>query len=165
MGGERVKYHIDDSEECEVDNLKNIILGNGKTYYIYRDNDPVAIVNINKYDFFTDAIIFNDYAIIGNYYEGIYAISLSDYCVRNIKIKGYFGYFEIYNDVLYVLGCENIVAIGHDFELIWESDVLAVDGVVCDCIKDYTMMISCEMDPPGGWIERTISLTDGKIIQ
>lgn len=160
-----MKYHIGDSEECVEDNLKNIVLGNGKTYYIYRDNDPIAIVEINKFDYFTDAIIFNDYAIIGNYYEGIYAICLSDYSVRSIRIKGYFGYFETDNDVLYVLGCENIVALGHDLELLWESDVLAIDGVICNSIKDDTMMISCEMDPPEGWIERKISLTDGKIIQ
>lgn len=160
-----MKYHIDDSEEYVIDNIKKIELGNGKTYIIYSGKEPVVAVEINRYDFFTDAIIFNDYAIIGNYYEGIYVISLSDYSVRNIKIKGYFGYFEIDKNALYVLGCENIVAFSHDLEPLWESDSVAVDGVVCNCIKDNTMMILCEMDPPGGWIERKISLTDGKIME
>jgi hypothetical protein len=50
-------------------------------------------------------------------------------------------------------------------EALWESEALAVDGVLCDCIADDTMMISCEMDPPGGWIERKISLIDGRIIE
>ena len=159
-----MKYHIDDSEECATEHIKKIVLGTGKTYYVYNDEDPIALVEINSYGFFTDAIVFGDYVIIGNYYEGIYVISLSDYSVRNIKIKGYFGYFEIDKDVLYVLGCENIVAFDRDLEWLWESDYLAVDGVVCNGIEDNTMMISCEMDPPGGWIKRKISLTDGKIM-
>lgn len=160
-----MKYHIDDPEECSIENIKKIALGTGKTYCIYSEDDPVALVEINAYGCFTDAIIFNDHAIIGNYYEGIYAISLSDLNVRNIKIKGYFGYFEINKDVLYVLGCENIVAFNPDLEQLWESDDLAVDGVICEGIEDDTMMISCELDPPGGWIGRTISLIDGRVIE
>ena len=159
-----MKYHIDDSEECATEHIKKIVLGTGKTYYVYNDEDPIALVETNSYGCFTDAIVFGDYVIIGNYYEGIYVISLSDYSVRNIKIKGYFGYFEIDKDVLYVLGCENIVALDRDLEWLWESDYLAVDGVVCNGIEDNTMMIWCEMDPPGGWIKRKISLTDGKIM-
>ncbi len=160
-----MKYHIDDPKESSIENIKRIVLGIGKIYCIYSDNDPVALVEINAYSCFTDAIVFNDYVIIGNYYEGIYAISLSDLSVRNIKIKGYFGYFEIDKDVLYVLGCENVVAFSCDLEQLWESDDLAVDGVICEGIEDDTMMIACEMDPPGGWIRRMISLIDGRIME
>jgi hypothetical protein len=57
------------------------------------------------------------------------------------------------------------VAFNHDLEQLWESDDLAVDGVICEGIEDDTMMITCETDPPGGWIKRTISLNDGRIIE
>ena len=163
--GENMMYRIDDSEEIILENIKRIDLGTGKTYCVYDGNSPIVLIEINTYGCFTDAVIFNDYVVIGNYTEGVYSISLKDYSVKNIKIEGYYGYFEMHKGVLYVLGCENIVAFNHSLEVLWESETLAVDGVLCDCIVDDTMMISCEMDPPGGWIERKISLIDGKIIE
>ncbi|RKM56244.1 hypothetical protein D6853_05475 [Butyrivibrio sp. X503] len=157
-------YHIEGVAECNFDNIEKVVLGSGKIYYVYDDEDPVVSVEININSFFSDAIIFNDYMVIGNYCEGIYLISLIDHSVRNIKIRGYFAYFEIDKDVLYVLGCNNVIAFNSDLELKWESDNLAEDGVVCDSIEDDIMTISCEMNPPGGWIERKLSLVEGKII-
>ena len=48
-----MKYHIDDSEECATEHIKKIVLGTGKTYYVYNDEDPIALVEINSYGFFT----------------------------------------------------------------------------------------------------------------
>ena len=161
-------YSVNLENGPQTPSPRTIVLGNGdhvKTYCVYNDHDPIVEIELNAHMFFADAIIFGEYVIIGNYYEGIYVISLSDLSVRNIKIKGYFGYFEIDSDVLYVLGCENVVAFDHDLEQLWESDDLAVDGVICEGIEDDTMLINCEMDPPDGWIQRKISLNDGKIIE
>ena len=73
--------------------------------------------------------------------------------------------FEFENrDVLYVLGAETACAFDRGLRPLWESEWLAVDGVAFDHIGHDTMTLSCEMDPPGGWTKRTISLKDGRVI-
>ena len=158
-------YQIEESEKkaFKCDNI--ITLGNGKHYNVYKNGDPYLSVEINNLLCFSDAIIFADYLVIGNYYEGIYLVDLKDHKIENIKVAGYFGYFEVNKDVLYVLGCEDVMAFSSKLDLLWKCDTLAVDGIICDRIEDDAMILSCEMDPPGGWVTRKISLLDGHIIE
>ena len=139
-------------------------MGHGKRLYVYKDDEAFLVVELNILQCFFDAILFKEYLVIGNYYEGIWFINQNDLKVENIKVNGYFGHFEVCEDRLYVLGCEDVMAFDRHMSLLWQSEPLAVDGVVCDQIDDDRMILSCEMDPPGGWVERIISLMDGSVI-
>ena len=58
----------------------------------------------------------------------------------------------------------DVMAFSSNLSLLWKTGYLAVDGVVFKSIEGDTMVVECEMDPPGGWIERRIILLDGSII-
>ena len=160
-----MEYRIMESADPMYENVKSIHLGDGKRLFVYKGDEPFLAVDINILQCFFDAILFKEYLVIGNYYEGIWFINLNDLKVQNIKVNGYFGHFEIGEDRLYVLGCEDVMAFDDRMELLWQSESLAVDGVLCDDIDGDRMILSCEMDPPGGWVERVISLKDGSVLR
>jgi hypothetical protein len=160
-----MEYRIMESADSLYENVRSIRLGEGKRLWVYKGDEPFLAVDINIPQCFFDAILFKDYLVIGNYFEGIYFINLDDLKIQNIKVTGYFGHFEVEKDRLYVLGCEDVMAFDERMELLWQSEPLAVDGVVCDAIDGDRMVLSCEMDPPGGWVERVISLKDGSVLK
>lgn len=161
-----MKYAVKSEFNSEFENVKKIVLGSGKLFYVYRDDAPYvsAEVNLINSEFFTDSIIIGDYLLIGNYYDGVYVIDLLDLTFKTIEVDGYFGSFVEGNDCIYILGCENIIAINSDSNIVWKSDDLAVDGIVFDRIDQEIMYISCEIDPPGGWIDKKIDLSTGKVM-
>ena len=161
-----MNYKVNNEYNCEFENVKRIGIGTGKIFYVYKDNLPFLSVEINLLigDFFVDSIIVGEYLYIGNYYEGVYVINLKDFSFNNISVDGYFGYFVKNQDYIYILGCENIIAIDIDARFVWKSDNIAVDGIVCNGIEGHIMYISCEMDPPGGWEDMKIDLLTGNTI-
>ena len=160
-----MEYRLGDTNLEGFESVKKIKLGKGRNYCVYRDQEPYVSVEVDYYSCFSDAVIFHDYLIIGNYYEGLSVIRLEDLAVEKKDIKGYFGYFEIYDDVLYVLGCEDITAFDKHMDELWVSDFLAYDGIVCDGIDGNIMSISCEMDPPGGWVDKRIDILTGAVLK
>ena len=165
---ENVKYTVYPYEH-PFDDACRIDLGCGKSYYIYKDHEPFLWVLANGGPF-TEALIYHSNLVIGNYDNGIYIINLNDvkdkkdFRIRNIEIEGYFGYFVLDRDILYVLGMHNVYAYNPDLQLLWKSNSLSTDGVVFDSITDKTMVLSCNYDPMEEWFTREISLTDGKVL-
>lgn len=162
-----MKYEVTNDFSYDFENVKRIVLGKGKLYYVYRDDIPYVSVEVNMLEggeHFTDSYILGDYLLIGNYYEGVFAVNLIDFELKEIKVDGYFGYFVPGIECVYILGCENIISIGKDGNIIWISDNLAVDGIVLGRIEGNTMNVSCEMDPPGGWVDKKINLLTGKTV-
>ena len=163
-----MRYKIAEAEniDCkDFENIKSICLGSGRLYYVLCDDMPYLSVEVDIFSVFSSAVIFYGYLVIGNYYDGVYIIDLNDLSVKKKDIYGYFGDFEVTENVLYVLGGENITAYDKELNEIWVSDALAVDGIVCGGIENGAMDISCEMDPPGGWVDRKIDITSGKIFR
>lgn len=158
---------LNEAEKCydDFENTKTIVFGTGQYFYVYNNGKPYIHLEVEAFNSFTDAVIFNDYLYIGNYYNGLYIVNLKDFTVRNIEISGYFGYFHLFNNILYVLGCSYIITFDSFSNIIWKSDHIAVDGIVFKEIRNNVMFIDCEMDPPGGWIERTIDTITGKEIR
>ncbi len=160
-----MNYTVNNEYNYEFETVKRIGIGNGKIFYVYKDATPFLSVEVNKLiggDFFIDSIIIGDYLYIGNYYEGVYVINLKDFTFNRVSVDGYFGYFVKNKDCIYILGCENIIAFDIDANIVWKSDQIAVDGIVCDGIEGQIMYISCEMDPPGGWKDMKIDILTGK---
>ena len=163
----KVNYEVNNEFSYDFENVKRIVLGSGNLYYVYRDDIPYLSVEVNLLDgseHFTDSFIIGDYLLIGNYYEGIFTINLIDFGLKQIKVDGYFGYFVAGRECVYILGCENIISINKEGNIIWTSGYLAVDGIVFNRIEEDSMSVSCEMDPPGGWIDKKIDLLTGKVV-
>lgn len=163
-----MSYVVNSEFSYEFENVKRIFIGGGKSFYVYKDDEPYLAVEVNMLNYsehFTDSTILGDYLLIGNYYEGVFVINLINYEVNNIKVDGYFGYFVEGKECVYILGCENVIAINKDNSIIWKSDYIAVDGIVLNGIEDDVMSVSCEMDPPGGWVDREIDLLTGIVIE
>ena len=159
-----MNYRCEETYHEEFKNIKRIVLGSGRSYYVYRNDKPYLMIEVRLFDYFSDAVFFHDYFVIGNFYEGVYIINLLDLKVIHKDISGYFGRFVIIDDSLYVLGCENITAYDSCMNEKWISDDIAVDGVLLKKIEGDAIIVSCEMDPPGGWVNKRISLSSGKLI-
>lgn len=167
-----MNYRCEETYNEEFEYIKSIVLGSGRFYifgsdrfyYIYRDDKPYVIIEVRLFDYFSETVFFHDYFVIGNFHEGIYVINMLDLKVIHKEISGYFGSFKIIDDVLYVLGCNNITAFDSYMNEKWISEDIAVDGVLLEEIEGDSMVVSCEMDPPGGWVTKKISLSDGKLI-
>ena len=161
-----MNYTVNDEYNYEFENVKRISIGTGKIFYVYKDDTPFLSVEVNSIigGNFVDSIILGDFLYIGNYTEGVYVINLKDFNFNTISIDGYFGYFVKDQDCIYILGCENIIAIDIDGNIVWKSDSIAVDGIVCRGIEERIMYISCEMDPPGGWEDMKIDILTGKTV-
>ena len=159
-----MNYRYEETYNEEFENIKRIVLGSGRSYYIYRDDKPYVIIEVRLFDFFSDTVFFHDFFVIGNNYEGVYVINMLDLKVMHKEISGYFGHFEIIDDNLYVLGCNNITAFDSCMNEKWISEDIAVDGVLLNAIEGDFVVVSCEMDPPGGWVNKRIRLSDGKLI-
>lgn len=76
----------------------------------------------------------------------------------------YFGYFYEHGDRLYIASDSRLRCFDSDCTLIWQTKEIAVDGVVVKEFSEDTVSVSCETDPPGGWVRHLISLRDGEII-
>ena len=72
----------------------------------------------------------------------------------------YFGHFgpdddEVSGDVLYILGWCHVVAVDATLAVRWISRDIAVEGIVWVAQRGERIILSAEMDPPGGW-ERVV---------
>ena len=79
-----MEYEVNSEFSYDFENVKKIIIGSGRLYYVYRDDIPYVSVEVNLLDcseHFTDSIIIGDNLFIGNYYEGVYIIDLIDFHV------------------------------------------------------------------------------------
>jgi hypothetical protein len=76
---------------------------------------------------------------------------------------GHFGPTD--QEVLYVLGWENVTAVDNKLVVRWVTREVAVDGIIWkgsegDCVK-----LSAEMDPPGGWVNVELDAATGREIR
>lgn len=82
---------------------------------------------------------------------------------HEIKL-GDFGYFVLSKEAVYILDGSGIIAFNENLDEIWRNHSLAIDGVTFqEMLGDEIMSISCEMDPPGGWVNRKINVKTGKL--
>ncbi len=88
-----------------------------------------------------------------------------DFEITEIEVEMYFGYFVLSKEAVYILDGSGIIAFDDNLEEIWRKHSLAIDGVIFQEMFDNEIMsISCEMDPPGGWINRKINIKSGKVV-
>ena len=71
---------------------------------------------------------------------------------------------EIGEDFLLVASGTSLSLFNEKAVLVWQVPELAVDGINVSKIEDSVIYGSSEQDPPGGWVEFEVKLTDGTII-
>lgn len=119
--------------------------------------------NFDLKKLFDDAVIYNNFLLVGAF-DKVYFINLADLRIIQIKVEMYFGYFVTTQDRVYILDGTGIMAFDTNLNVIWKNHSLAIDGVTFHEIDDEIMSISCEMDPPGGWVDKKINIKSGEII-
>ena len=97
--------------------------------------------------------------------DKVYFVSLADLQITEIEVEMYFGYFVLSKEAVYILDGSGIIAFNENLDEIWKNHSLAIDGVTFqEMLGDEIMSISCEMDPPGGWVNRKINIKTGEIV-
>ena len=111
-----------------------------------------------------EGVFCKDYLVIPSD-DIVLFISLIDFTVKEkVKPSYYVSDLLSANDVVYIFDCDGIIAINSDLEILWENHSLAIDGTkFVGFASDDIMEISCDMDPPGGWVDKRISIRDGAL--
>lgn len=162
-----MKYELINLEESEfeTDDFENEIkLGDFRCYYVLYNNKPYLKVEVNIKGVFDDAVIYNNHLLIGTS-DKVYFINLSNFQITKSEVEMYFGYFIVSKEAVYILDGTGIIAFNESLEEIWRNHRLAIDGVTFqEMFDDEIMCVSCEMDPPGGWVDRKINVKNGEVV-
>ena len=143
--------------------VKKIVLGGDRLYYVLKNGDPFLCVEVDlTLSAFDTAVVFHEYLCIG-VEDKVFFIDMDSFEYRQICVQMYFGYFYVYRDMLFVLSGKGVIAFDDRIHEIWRQPMLAEDGVVAEgIVNDNILVLSCEMDPPGGWITKKINIFNGK---
>ncbi len=76
--------------------------------------------------------------------------------------NGYFSYFEVDNEDIFIASDSSLINIGLDGEEKWEADNLGIDGVVLSKITKTEIFGKGEWDPPNGWHPFILDRMTGK---
>lgn len=167
MRQQSVHYYLGAPAGPYHSGVRTIRLSNGAdiSYTVYDESDAPFLQVLVPFTFnpFDTAYLFGDYLCVGCG-DWISFIDLECGRIQRTDMDLYFGYFYEYNGRLYVASAERVYCFNAAGDLVWRSGSLAVDGVVIQEIKDSRIYVSCELDPPGGWIDRVIDLNDGREI-
>ena len=163
-----MKYELIDLQESEFDINDfehEIKLGDFWYYYILCDNKPYLKVGVDLKMPFDDAVIYNNHLLIGDS-DKVYFVGLTDLEITEIEVEMYFGYFVLSKEAVYILDGSGIIAFNDNLDEIWRNHSLAIDGVTFkEMLDNEIMSISCEMDPPGGWVDRKINIKTGEVVE
>ncbi len=162
-----MKYELIDLEKSifeKEDFGHEIHLGFDRCYYVLCDNQPYLKVEVNLKNLFDDAVVYNNFLLVGTF-DKVYFINLVDLRITQINVEMYFGCFVTTKDTVYILDGSGIIAFDTNLNEIWTNHNLAIDGVTFHGIGDEIMSVSCEMDPPGGWVDRKINIKSGEVVE
>ncbi len=120
-----------------------------------------AFLNSNECFAFSDATVWHDHLVIG-WGERAYLLDLDSRDIVWHELGSYFGHFYANRDYLLVASDERIQRIAPDGSLLWQSDVLGIDGVVVDAVDGNMIHGTGEWDPPGEWQPFQIRLDSGQ---
>lgn len=152
---------IPDSGEIPAEHF--LRLGSGKHYAVRGDGrDHLRVeVNDDEWNPFNDGIVWRGYFCLGTGSE-IIAVDLTALEYKRYSVDGYFGRFLELGETLFAASAAGVLAFDKNMDLLWRNEGLAVDGVTFGDIRGDVLEISCELDPPGGWVEKRLDIQTGK---
>ncbi len=146
--------------------IQTVTFGNGKKYYVRKNGIPYLTAEAdNISDFFDKACIFGKYLCIGSGHTVIF-VNLETFAAVTMEVSLYFGYFFIYQDILYIASGTGITAVDSKLQTVWKNDRLADDGVIIHEVLENreVLRISAQEALPYGeyWKEKLVSLKNGE---
>lgn len=95
--------------------------------------------------------------------DKIIAADLETFEQKRYQAEWYFGRFYLHDDMLFAASAAGVLAFDEKMELVWRNEKLAVDGVTFSGVSENGVLsVSCELDPPGGWVDKRLSILTGK---
>ena len=110
---------------------------------------------------FEDIQVWHDLLLIG-YGSTFYTVDLNTRAARVYPLRDYFGSIVTSDAYCLVASGERILRINRDGSKMWESDPIAVDGIIISSVDDGRISGEAEWDPPGGWRPFVLSLATGR---
>lgn len=150
--------------ERHTEKIPQIHIGSGKSYTVMNNVRPILCVEVSETSNpFDTAYIFGKWLCIGSDRKA-YFVDIEKAEYHEMDIPMYFGYFREFGGRLYIFTGVGIIAIDNDMNKLWQNDSLAVDGVTGGELSadGKYLTVSCELDPPGGWVDVTISTETGR---
>lgn len=137
--------------------------------YIVVNNDEDQQVFEIRYEYHTGS--FKEALLIGN----LLAIGFEDYfylydtvlneLMLKVKMEWYFGYLFYHDNLFYVADSCHVFCITKNGDIIWETENLAIDGVVIDKFTEEKIYGQGEHDPPNGWINFILDIKTGQTLK
>lgn len=168
-----MEYIIPDSGEVHAEHClcfyKPVVI-NGKSYNIEDKFYTVQIdgrnylrvkVNDDSWNPFNDWVFWRGFFCLGTGDE-IIAVDLKSLEYKRYSVDMYFGCFSEYEEMLLAASAAGVLAFNAKMDLLWRNESLAVDGVTFGGVSGNVLDISCELDPPGGWVDKRLDIRTGK---
>ena len=150
--------------ERHTDRIPQLRIESGKSYTVMNNVKPVLCVEVrDTTNPFDTAYVYGKWLLVGCFDE-VYIVDIEKAEYKTLRVPGYFGYFREIGGRLYIFTCVGVIAFDSDMNKLWQNDSLAVDGVTGGELSadGKYLTVSCELDPPGGWVDVTISTETGK---
>ena len=143
-------------------------VGTPDRYVTVIDERDVPILRVDVYArapsgfAFEDALIWRGNLIVG-FGNEVHAVALADRSKLSVELGTYFGHIYPAADYLLIASGERLFRMAPDRSIVWQSDVLGIDGVVVHDLGPDLIHGEGEWDPPGGWAPFTLSAHDGRM--
>ena len=80
------------------------------------------------------------------------------------KLRAYFCDFHAGDEWLLIASGQDVTCVDCDGVARWQSEIVALDGVIIERVEHGVIYGEGEWDPPGGWREFRLLLSDGRTI-
>jgi len=154
----------DTQNEFDLPVIQTVSFGNGKAYFVEKNGIPYLKAETDSVsEYFDKACIFGKYLCMGVGCKVIF-VNLETLGSLSREVSDYFGYFFIHDEKLYIASGRGITALDSSLHLLWCNENLAIDGVIIHEVTEdgKYLRVSCEMNPPGDWCEKLVSLANGE---
>lgn len=138
-------------------------LGTDKFYTVQKDvrNYLRIEVDDDSWNPFNKWVFWRGFFCLGTGDEVI-AVDLDTLEYKRYSVDWYFGYFLEHEEMLFAASAAGVLAFDKNMELLWRNESIAVDGVTFNGIENSALCVSCELDPPGGWVDKRLDIRTGK---
>ncbi len=143
-----------DGKPCAVKSKFYTIQKNGRNYLRVEVND-------DSWNPFNDWVIWRGFFCLGTG-DDIIAVNLQTLEHKRYSVNIYFGRFSEHREMLLAASATGMLAFDEEMNLLWSNESLAVDGVTFCGVSGNVLDISCELDPPGGWVDKRLDIRTGK---
>lgn len=137
-------------------------------YFVLIGTDDAPRMRIDVYrgqasGFLVDIYEMETSVIVG-FGDDIVVVPYADEPPRMRSLHAYFMRFYEGDGFVLAVSGQDVTRIDGDGTIAWQSDLVALDGVVIERIEHGVIHGQAEWDPPGGWRPFSISTETGALV-